>query len=52
MDDLQDELNRRTGRRSVPRVFVDGTCIGGGDETASMVANGEMLKLLQSKGIV
>lgn len=52
MDALQNELASRTGARSVPRVFIDGECIGGGDETAAMAGNGELRNLLESKGIV
>ena len=36
----------------MPRVFVDGEFIGGGDDTARLAANGELKKLFQSKGIV
>ena len=28
-----------TGARSVPRVFIDGKCIGGGDETMAAHRN-------------
>ena len=49
---MQDELGSRTGARSVPRVFVDGEFIGGGNETAEMAGSGELRKLLESKGIV
>jgi glutaredoxin len=34
-DAIQDALQQITGGRSVPRVFVDGTFIGGGDDTVS-----------------
>ena len=33
MDDIQDALAEITGARSVPRVFVGGAFIGGGDDT-------------------
>jgi len=52
MNSLQDELASRTGARSVPRVFVDGECIGGGDETARLAGSGELRKMFESKGIV
>lgn len=51
MNSLQDELGAMTGARSVPRVFVDGEFIGGGDDTAAKAANGELKTLLSSKGI-
>ena len=52
MDDIQNELASRTGARSVPRVFIDGAFIGGGDETAAMAKSGELQKMLEEKGIV
>ena len=52
MNSLQNELASRTGARSVPRVFVAGECIGGGDETAALAQSGELRKMLESKGIV
>lgn len=52
MNSLQNELASRTGGRSVPRVFVDGEFIGGGDETAALAASGELRRMLESKGIV
>lgn len=51
-DSLQDYLLELTGGRSVPRVFVDGQFIGGGDDTAALAASGELKKLLASKGII
>ena len=48
---VQDALQQLTGRRSVPRVFVDGTFIGGGDETHALLRSGELKALLQAKGI-
>jgi len=49
---IQDYLLDLTGGRSVPRVFVDGEFIGGGDETESMVRSGRMEALLKEKGII
>ena len=40
------------GGRSVPRVFVDGTFLGGGDDTAAKAKSGELKQLLTSKGIL
>lgn len=51
-DSLQDYLLELTGGRSVPRVFVDGQFIGGGDDTARLAANGELKSLLAQKGIL
>jgi len=46
----QDALQDITGKRSVPRVFIGGKCIGGGDETAAAAASGDLLRLLQEAG--
>ena len=49
---IQDYLLEITGARSVPRVFIAGECIGGGDETDSMVRSGKMKQLLEAKNIL
>jgi len=49
--ELQDNLRRMTGARTVPRVFVDGDCIGGGSDTVSMFKKGSLQKLLKNKNI-
>merc|ERR1739838_625396 len=41
MGEIQDALLEITGARSVPRVFINGTFYGGGDETASGCASGD-----------
>ncbi|VEL21541.1 unnamed protein product [Protopolystoma xenopodis] len=43
---VQDALLRKTGARTVPRVFISGICIGGGTETRDMDQTGELKKLL------
>lgn len=43
---IQAELAAMTGARTVPRVFVKGRCIGGGDDTAALAASGQLAKLL------
>lgn len=52
MDEIQDELLKMTGGRSVPRVFINGKFIGGGSETAALVANGQMKALLSDCGVL
>jgi glutaredoxin 3 len=42
----QDVLQEMTGARTVPRVFINGKCIGGGNETAAAAADGTLQKLL------
>lgn len=45
-DAIQDIVASMTGGRSVPRVFIDGKFIGGGDETAAAAADGTLAKLI------
>jgi len=52
MDAIQDYLQKKTGARSVPRVFVDGKFIGGGDDTVRLEKNGELKKLLEKAGAI
>ncbi|EKX36829.1 hypothetical protein GUITHDRAFT_97486, partial [Guillardia theta CCMP2712] len=47
---IQDALNTLTGGRSVPRVFVKGKFIGGGDDMVSKKASGELETILQEAG--
>ena len=49
---LQDYLLSITGGRSVPRVFIDGTFIGGGDDTAALASSGKLEVMLREKGIL
>lgn len=49
-DAVQDALLELTGARSVPRVFVGGNFIGGGDDTAAKAANGQLQALLRDAG--
>lgn len=48
---IQDALLDVTGGRSVPRVFVGGQFIGGGDDTAAKASSGELLRLLKAAGV-
>lgn len=50
--DIQDALGEITGARSVPRVFIGGKFIGGGDDTAAKASNGELKQLLVAAGVV
>ena len=49
-DAIQDALQEVTGARSVPRVFVGGQFIGGGDDTARKVSDGTLKQLLHDVG--
>jgi len=44
---LRDYLFEKTGQKTVPNVFVNGTHIGGCDNTMSAHADGRLAKLLQ-----
>ncbi|ESO88268.1 hypothetical protein LOTGIDRAFT_234601 [Lottia gigantea] len=46
-DKIQEFMSKLTGARSVPRVFINGKCIGGGDETAQLESQGKLKALLQ-----
>lgn len=48
MNQIQDELQKITGARSVPRVFINGVFYGGGDETVKGVRNGDILKRIKA----
>jgi glutaredoxin 3 len=40
--DLRDDVVQRSGRRTVPQIFIDGEAIGGFDELAALDASGEL----------
>jgi glutaredoxin len=48
---IQEVMEDRTGARTVPRVFVGGRFLGGGDDTAAKAASGELRRLLQEQGL-
>ena len=45
-DDREREMRQRSGRTSVPQVFIDGRHIGGYDDLAALDAAGELDPLL------
>ena len=47
-EEIQNYMKKITGARSVPRVFIGGKCIGGGDETQAMHNKGKLEPLLKS----
>ncbi len=51
-DAIQDVLNDITGGRSVPRVFIGGKCIGGGDDTSAAHRNGQLEQMLKNCGAI
>ncbi|PRW59393.1 CPYC type [Chlorella sorokiniana] len=49
---IQDYLMELTGGRSVPRVFIDGQFIGGGDDTDALARNGKLEIMLRDAGVL
>lgn len=49
-DDYVAVLGQMTGADTVPRVFIDGKCIGGGDDTEALDKKGELEKKLKEVG--
>ena len=47
---LRADVVRRTGRRTVPQIFIDGQPIGGFDELAALDAAGELTGLREESG--
>ena len=43
-------MKKLTGGRSVPRVFIGGQFVGGGDETAAFHRDGKLQALLEASG--
>merc|ERR1712176_1717570 len=41
MNEIQDHMEKITGARSVPRVFIGGSCIGGCDDTLALDRDGK-----------
>ncbi|XP_067666405.1 uncharacterized protein [Haliotis asinina] len=46
--EIQDHLYSITGGRTVPRVFINGKFLGGGDETVAADRTGQLKSLLQA----
>ncbi|KAL0099603.1 hypothetical protein PUN28_019786 [Cardiocondyla obscurior] len=42
--EIQDVLGQLTGARTVPRVFVNGECLGGGTDVKKLYESGELEK--------
>ena len=47
---LRADVVHRTGRRTVPQIFIDGRPIGGFDELAALDAAGELAELREESG--
>ena len=46
---LREKLLERSGRRTLPQVFVGERYIGGADELRALDASGELAKLIQTE---
>lgn len=44
--DLEREMIARSGRRTVPQIFIDGEGVGGYDDLAALNASGELDRML------
>ncbi|XP_034531143.1 glutaredoxin 2 isoform X1 [Notolabrus celidotus] len=44
---LQEALAQMTGARTVPRVFINGNCIGGGSDTKQLHQQGRLVPLIE-----
>ncbi|XP_013787198.1 glutaredoxin-1-like [Limulus polyphemus] len=49
---IQSYLREITGASSVPRVFINGKCIGGADETEALNMSGQLEILLRDCGAI
>ena len=49
---FQDYMKQITGGRSVPRVFIGGKFIGGGDEPMTAHKSGNLQKMLTDSGAI
>ncbi|XP_020616772.1 glutaredoxin-C8-like [Orbicella faveolata] len=50
--EIQEALQNITGRGTVPNVFIKGTSIGGGSETAELYQSGRLKVMLEEQGII
>lgn len=48
MNKIQDHMAKQTGARSVPRVFIGGKFVGGGDEVTKLKSSGKLAQLISS----
>ena len=49
-DELLADLIRRTGRRTVPQIFIDGKSIGGYEELHALDSSAELTVMLKGNG--
>jgi GrxC family glutaredoxin len=44
--ELRREMEEKSGRRTVPEIFIDDRCVGGYDDLARLNASGDLDRLL------
>jgi glutaredoxin 3 len=49
---IQAELGKLTGATSVPRVFISGKFLGGGDDTVAAAQSGKLAQLCKAAGVL
>lgn len=47
VEDVQNVFRSMTGAHTVPRVFINGKCIGGGQETRELYENNALHSLIE-----
>ncbi|ETO17519.1 hypothetical protein RFI_19803 [Reticulomyxa filosa] len=47
MTELQNYFQTLTGKRTFPRVFIGGKCVGGADDTEKLDKNNELAPLIE-----
>lgn len=48
--DLRAEMEARSGRHTVPQIFIDGQAVGGFDEVSRLDDTGELDRMLATAG--
>jgi len=48
MDEIQRYMKKLTGQSSVPRVFIGGKCIGGGDDVMALHQSKQLETMLKN----
>uniref|UniRef100_A0A5S6QRF2 Glutaredoxin domain-containing protein n=1 Tax=Trichuris muris TaxID=70415 RepID=A0A5S6QRF2_TRIMR len=50
-DAIMDSLKEISGARTVPRIFINGTCIGGSTDLDKIHKSGELGRMLEDLGL-
>ena len=49
---IQEYMGAKTGESTVPRIFIDGQCHGGGSDLSNLDHSGELRTLLKKAGAI